>query len=125
MEFRLHYSLGTYGHRQTLEHPFFEDVVKTIEALLPVKYYFLTLEDYGHPEGNVFVQTLIEDNDEEVEQLLYLVETRFEYKAGRREKFKQYYKYTANKDEVLQLFSEYYSGKVIDVSDWTDITDRL
>ena len=59
-------------------------------------------------------------------QVRYLIETRFEpANNGGAEKFSQYKCYLTDKTDVLRIFGEYFSGKAIDVTGWTDITSKL
>jgi hypothetical protein len=123
MGFELVCSMGHKSDR--ILDPFFEDVVRALGTILPLKYYFVILADSAHKGGNVFVQTMLAYEDEKIE-LLYLVETRFETKDSEGNKeWAQYERYMDSKEAVIQVFSDYYSGKVIDVSDWTNINEAL
>jgi len=99
-----------------------EEIEGVIDSLIPVPYHYLIL--FSNDKLNHYIQTVATSDGSEKE-IEYLVEIRFEYGKRPGENFDQYQYTTYNINILKRMFRMYALDVNPDISDWTDITEKI
>ena len=118
MGYTLHGMCGQDEHWD-IYNPSPEDIDKAIDELIPVKFFFVILENDEPIQNCAYIQTLI--TDDSTLDLRYLLEVRFVYESH----FLHYQTVTTNADDLKKTFRMFALGVIPNVEGWTDITANL
>ena len=105
------------GITRSIPNPSPEIIDDAIGNLIPVKFYYVILENSKPVNHCAFLQILMPTDMPDIK--IYLVEARFNYPD---DTYRMYKYFTSDSAELKRIFRMFALGVNPDITDWKDIT---